>query len=200
MPCQFSLSLVLKPPPPSTPAVVAWPTRKFGKFHEGDSYIILNTFKPDPESEKLAFDLHFWIGDYSTQDEYGTAAYKTVECDAFLNDAAVQHREIQGHESELFLSYFKRLIILEGGVDTGFNHVEPSVRTPHLYQVKGTKGSIALKQLATKRSSLNEGDSFVLDVEEAVYVWHGKEANKDEKQKALQFAQSMAQDRGSVKV
>ena len=40
------------------------------------------------------------------QDEYGTAAYKTVEVDAFLDDAAVQHREVQGHESELFLDYF----------------------------------------------------------------------------------------------
>ena len=45
-----------------------------------------------------------------TQDEYGSAAYKTVELDTFLDDGAVQHREVQGHESELFGSYFKAIV------------------------------------------------------------------------------------------
>ena len=36
--------------------------------------------------DKLRYDLHFWIGKYSTQDEYGTAAYKTVELDCLLSE------------------------------------------------------------------------------------------------------------------
>jgi hypothetical protein len=85
---------------------------------------------------------------------------------------------------------------LEGGVDTGFNHVEPSIRTPHLYQVKGTKKNVVLKQVKTRRDALNEGDSFILDVEEAVYVWNGKEANQNEVQQAKTFATSLTNDRG----
>jgi len=42
------------------------------------------------------------------QDEYGTAAYKTVELDTFLDDKAIQHRECEGYESDLFLSYFPK--------------------------------------------------------------------------------------------
>ena len=40
------------------------------------------------------------------KDEYVTAAYKTVELDTYLDDVPIQHREVQGHESKLFKSYF----------------------------------------------------------------------------------------------
>ena len=46
----------------------------------------------------------------SVQDEYGTVAYKTVELDTFLDDKPIQHREVMGHESDLFKSYFLRLV------------------------------------------------------------------------------------------
>ena len=77
----------------------------------GDSYIVLNTYKEEEEDE-LKYDLHFWIGKYSTQDEYGTAAYKTVELDTFHHDKPVQHREVQGFESDLFKSYFGRVVVV----------------------------------------------------------------------------------------
>ena len=36
--------------------------------------------------QELLYDVHFWIGQYSSQDEYGTAAYKTVELDTLVSD------------------------------------------------------------------------------------------------------------------
>jgi hypothetical protein len=78
--------------------VVAWPDKKMGKLHSGDSYIVLNSYKEEG-SNALLHDIHIWIGNDSSQDEYGTAAYKMVELDEFLGGSPVQHREVQGKES-----------------------------------------------------------------------------------------------------
>ena len=82
------------------------------------------------------------------QDEAGTAAIKTVELDAVLGGRAVQHRELQGHESDKFLSYFKPCIIpLEGGIATGFKKVEEEAFEIQLYVCRG-KRVVRMKQVS----------------------------------------------------
>lgn len=92
------------------------PPNHYGEFFSGDSYIVLQTRKTS--SSTFAWDIFFWLGAFTTVDEAGTAAYKAVELDTLLGGAPVQHREVQGHESETFLALFLPyggLRILEGG-------------------------------------------------------------------------------------
>jgi len=172
--------------------VKPWPRDYYGEFHTGDSYIVLNTFKEKGEFEKLCHDIHIWIGDESSQDEYGTAAYKMVELDDKLGGIAVQHRETQAKESDVFLEYFKNSVkYLEGGIESGFRHVEPSIDKPHMYRVKGKRTTLRLTQVPIRRDAMNSGDVFILAGNpETVWVWVGSMANKYEKAKAGEIART----------
>ncbi|XP_020539416.1 villin-3 isoform X2 [Jatropha curcas] len=166
---------------------VPLPKSDYGKFYMGDSYIVLQT-SPGKGGAYL-FDIHFWIGKDTSQDEAGTAAIKTVELDAALGGRAVQHRELQGHESDKFLSYFKPCIIpLEGGVASGFRTPEEEVFETRLYVCKG-KRVVRMKQVPFARSSLNHDDVFILDTEKKIYQFNGANSNIQERAKALEVIQ-----------
>ena len=123
--------------------------KTYGSFYNGDSYVILSISKGETKGSKSAskirshirglprslsgsiiipdsssnfvYNIHFWLGQKTSTDEMGTATYKTVELDTFLQGKAIQYREVQDSESDLFRSYFPSGIsILTGGVIRGF--------------------------------------------------------------------------------
>eukprot|EP00541_Cyclophora_tenuis_P011356 CAMPEP_0116560586 /NCGR_PEP_ID=MMETSP0397-20121206/11080_1 /TAXON_ID=216820 /ORGANISM="Cyclophora tenuis, Strain ECT3854" /LENGTH=380 /DNA_ID=CAMNT_0004086575 /DNA_START=55 /DNA_END=1197 /DNA_ORIENTATION=- len=174
--------------------VVAAPSDTYGRFHTGDSYVVLHSYQADPDTPKLNHDLHIWIGKESSQDEYGTAAYKMVEADDFLGGAAVQHREVQANESEMFKTYFDGpLMYMAGGVASGFRHVEELKEQPCLYRVKGNFKKMSLTEMELAKSSLNAGDSFILVIgKDKVFLWNGSGSNHEERNRANALAESMA--------
>ncbi|XP_076468658.1 gelsolin-like protein 2 isoform X2 [Babylonia areolata] len=174
--------------------VTEWPVKDYGKFYNGDSYIVLNTYK-DGDSDKFLYDVHFWIGKYSTQDEYGTAAYKTVELDTYLDDVPVQHREVQNHESDLFRSYFKTITLLEGGTDSGFRTVEPEKYTPRLLHFHGDRHGVKVKEVPRNKSHVDSTDVYILDAGLTIVQWNGQGSNKDERFKALGYSKELANER-----
>ena len=105
--------------------VVPLKPETFGKFFNGDAYIVYacseygqpggmmnpnNTKKRNStrmDSSNLEQHIHFWIGEKCSQDEATIAAYKSVELDDLLGGHPIQHREVQGHESSRFKSYFR---------------------------------------------------------------------------------------------
>ena len=46
---------------------------QLGKFHVGDSYIILATL--EDKNRKITWNIHFWLGNESSQDEKGYHYY-----------------------------------------------------------------------------------------------------------------------------
>jgi gelsolin len=174
--------------------VVPWPKEEYGHFYDGDSYIVLKTTKV---SDKLIWDVHFWLGLATSQDEAGTAAYKTVELDDYLGTFPTQHREVQGNESSLFLSYFPNnaITILSGGVDSGFNHVTPEEYRPRLLHVKGKLKCVRVSEVEMTAASLNSGDIFILDKGLELYQMNGAKSSAGERMKAGQLARAIDDER-----
>lgn len=194
--------------------VVPWPKEKHGSFHEGDSYIVLLSEKVEKrngdagdgeedtqeEKDRLIHDIFFWLGQHTTQDEAGTAAYKTVELDEFLHGTATQHREIQAAPSDLFSSLFPRLKILRGGVRSGFTHVETNEQPEHVDTLlrifkhpnpAAGRDSMLVHEVEPTWQSLDESDVFVLDKGDKIFVWQGRKCSPMEKLKAAQVVNDL---------
>jgi gelsolin len=181
--------------------VKAWPKNQYGKFYSGDSYIVLYTYKKSPDAATLAWNIHFWLGHETTQDEAGTAAYKTVELDDHLHGAPVQTREVQGFESDQFMHYFKDgIFILEGGIESGFHHVKPEEYKTRLLQLYGHK-HVKVQQVPLSFKSLNSGDNFILDAGLQIFQWNGKHSSVRERGRVAQLVHGLHEEReGRAKV
>ena len=70
---------------------------------------------------------------------------------------------------------------MNGGAESGFRRVQPEEYTPRLLHFCGTRKSIQIKEVQFSRKSLNSDDVFILDLGLQVYLFIGKDANKDEK-------------------
>jgi gelsolin len=127
---------------------------------------------------------------------------QTVELDDCLGQVPVQHREVQDHESQLFLSYFREkggIRILAGGIDSGFNHVKPTEYKPRLLHVKGRK-SVRVTEVPMSYKSLNSGDVFVLDAGMKLFQWQGSKCGGQERVKAATLVQAIDDERGGKPV
>ena len=134
----------------------------------------------------------------------------------------MQYREVQGHESPLFLTYFDLFQVQAGGAETGFRHVTPETYRTRLLQVKGVRNKLVVREMPKTYKSLNSGDVFILDAgyvdvvcgvsrnesssypvnvcRLSIYQWAGSQSSGQEKHKAAEFANNLASERKSGKV
>jgi hypothetical protein len=166
---------------------IAVPEKHWGKFYNGDSYVVLKQNERD-------YEIHFWDGEKSTTDEIGCSAAFSVELAAVLTKPSRQHLELQHEETMLFCSYFRGGIqYLEGGVASGFTHVEPETYAKRLLIIKGVRYPRVF-EVPASNESINEGDCFILDLGMQLYLWVGLDANMHDKTKALEIATSIKND------
>ncbi|KAH9498780.1 hypothetical protein Btru_005123 [Bulinus truncatus] len=167
----------------------------YGEFFRGDSYIVLSI--KEIKGGPLDSHVHFWLGNDTSQDEAGVAAYKSVELDDLLGGSPVQHREVEGHESQRFLSYFPSGIkIKSGGAKSGFHHVDKGVFQPRLIHVKGKRNPRFSECPEIDWEHMNHGDCFIVDLGHIIFPWFGVNCNKTERMKTVEHCTKLRDERG----
>uniref|UniRef100_A0A4W5P7V5 Villin-1 n=1 Tax=Hucho hucho TaxID=62062 RepID=A0A4W5P7V5_9TELE len=162
--------------------MVPFPSKTYGHFYEGDSYM----------NSSFTYDIHYWLGKDTSNDEQGAAAIYTTMMDEHLGGVAVQHREAQGYESDTFRGYFKQGIIYKkGGVASGMKQVETNTyNIRRLLHVKGNKHVVA-GEVDMSWNSFNKGDVFLLDLGNLIIQWNGPKSNRMERLKGMTLAKDI---------
>lgn len=165
------------------------PAQAYGNFFEGDCYIVLCGRQ---SSSQLSFDVHYWIGNQSSQDEQGAAAILVTQLDNYLGGSPIQYREVQDCESVKFKSYFKNGIVYKkGGLASGFKQVETNMyNIKRLLHVKGRK-NFSATEVDVSWNSFNVGDIFLLDMGKVIVQWNGPESNHPERLKGMMLSQDI---------
>lgn len=187
-----------------TPGLLIWRVNKFklelvpqpcSGFYSGDSYVVLNTTQTT--TPVLKHDIHFWLGSESTVDEIGTAAFKTVELDTLLQLEPVEHREVAGQESELFLSYFKYgFVLFNGGYDSGFKHVSATEYVPRLLLIENNRAA----EIPCVRAAFQSGKVLILDTGLNIYQWHGCDSSPFDRNYAASLSRTIDNERNGMVV
>ncbi|MBA0836122.1 hypothetical protein Goarm_008359, partial [Gossypium armourianum] len=177
--------------------LVPVPKSSIGKFYSGSAYVVLSTsvLKSGPTQH----DIHYWLGNDANEVDSALASDKALELDAALGSCAVQYREVQGQETEKFLSYFKPCIIPVEGVFT----TQEGALNGDTYQVTllTCKGDHVahVKEVPFSRSSLNHNDVFILDTASKIFLFCGCNSSIQERAKALEVVQYIKENKHSGK-
>ncbi|CAH0730871.1 unnamed protein product, partial [Brenthis ino] len=172
---------------------VAVEQKKYGKFYNGDSYIVLKT--TGDSNSTLSYDVHFWLGKETTQDKKGAAAILTITLDDKLGGRAVHHREVQGHETSQFLGYFLPAIrYLEGGNESGFTEVETNAGAEkRLLKLSGCD-NLRIEEVPAEASSLTKDHCFILEVDHDIFVLMPEGAKATQRRKIISVANTLRDD------
>ncbi|XP_024003732.1 villin-1 [Eutrema salsugineum] len=166
--------------------LISIPKSSFGRFHSGNAYLILSTALRKIGSPQ--YDIHYWLGSDANEVDSTLASDKALELDAALGCCTVQYREVQGQETEKFLSYFKPCIIPVQGKYSPQNGLAGETYHITLLMCKGDH-AVRVKEVPFLRSSLNHDDVFVLDTASKVFLFAGCNSSTQERAKALEVVE-----------
>ena len=168
--------------------LVVVPESEVGKFFAGDCYLVFSGVGGE--------HVFYWLGGQASQDERTTAAIKAVELDNLFGGLPVQHRELQGHESERFRKLFiGGMVTLAGGTESGLKRVEKSQHVVRMFQVTGGKIP-SMTEVEVAWGKMNHGDTFVMDTGDTIFIWAGRTSSGMEKIVASGLANKLRDNLG----
>ncbi|KAM7229870.1 hypothetical protein CapIbe_018587, partial [Capra ibex] len=172
--------------------MVPVPEPAYGNFFEKHCYVVLHVPQRRKATPGAPKDLHYWIGKMAGAGAEGAPGSLLRHLKEALGGAAVQHREVQGHESACFRSYFRSGIIYrKGGLASARKHVETNVyNIQRLLRIRGGK-HVSATEVELSWHSFNKSDVFLLDLGRLMIQWNGPKASAAKKARGLFLTHSL---------
>ncbi|XP_059290095.1 villin-1-like, partial [Lycium ferocissimum] len=173
--------------------LVPVPKSSHGKFFSGSAYLVLHTVLLKCGTSQ--HDVHYWLGNNANQVDSTLVSDKALELDAALGSHTVQYREVQGQETQKFLSYFKPCIIpVEGVFSLGPGDADSDTYLITLLTCKGDR-VVHVKEVPFSRTSLNHNDVFILDTASKIFIFCGCNSSIQERAKGLEVVQYVRENK-----
>ncbi|KAK9863837.1 hypothetical protein WJX84_007247 [Apatococcus fuscideae] len=142
------------------------------KFAEGSCYLVLHTQSIQGTTEGL--NIHVWQGKSASKAEADAAAALADELYKTLGSQVLQHRQVQGHESQSFMQAFNGAVFYVRGTAASS---KPSGQTVTLSEVQMQgRRSTRVQECAAQASSLRTSGCFILRGSSVIYAWAGSTA------------------------
>eukprot|EP01132_Coremiostelium_polycephalum_P000557 gene557-702_t len=179
-------------------------------FHSKDAYIVLNF--SDNEMDTKMYNIHIWIGKDAPIDRIGSTVMYSIQLSTHLGGKVNHHREEQGKESKLFLSYFfnedmNGIKFKNGGNPSDFNciaddqHVTFSMFKIDIPLVSVEKsGTLSVRRVALSRKLILNSSSemsWLIESKEKIYIRLGSKTSIDTKNLVRQLAREYESYYGS---
>uniref|UniRef100_A0ACD5ZML9 Uncharacterized protein n=1 Tax=Avena sativa TaxID=4498 RepID=A0ACD5ZML9_AVESA len=164
-----------------------------GKFYTGNCYIILST--DELKSGIRRHNVHYWVGEEAKEEHCVMASDKAVELDAALGSQAVQYREMQGEESDKFLSYFRPCIIpVQGSFSSHWRRSGEESDQTTMFRCEGEHVA-RVREVPFARTSLDHKAAFVVDTPLKIFLFSGCNSSMQTRAKALDVIKHLRENR-----
>ena len=159
------------------------------QFNDGDVYVVDNDL-----------ELYIWLGKDCSVDEKGVGAWIANKIDNGERQGVPTVYTIpQGQETEAFNAILK-INVIDADTPGFLLDVELDMVEYKLYRVYTKEDTISfdeafIEEVELDRQSLKSEDVFVLDGNDALYVWIGNKASREEKVEAQKMMRKIDADR-----
>jgi len=164
-----------------------------GRFYTGNCYIILST--DELKSRVRRHNVHYWVGKEAKEEHCVIASDKAVELDAALGSQAVQYREMQGEESDEFLSYFRPCIIpVQGSFSSHWRRSGEESDQTTMFRCEGEHVA-RVREVPFSRTSLDHTAAFIVDTPLKIFLFSGCNSSTQTRAKALDVIKHLRENR-----
>eukprot|EP01114_Cavostelium_apophysatum_P008917 TRINITY_DN2194_c0_g1_i1.p1 TRINITY_DN2194_c0_g1~~TRINITY_DN2194_c0_g1_i1.p1 ORF type:complete len:1776 (+),score=534.91 TRINITY_DN2194_c0_g1_i1:209-5536(+) len=149
-----------------------------GHFYNGNAYMVIFTYYEE-KTDVQKFQCYFWEGSEMSRTAYNQwSSLWMAELQKKVSNNAEQTKVVPLKEPPHFAHLFNNIVIVHNGKK---QDAAKTAKDSQLYQIRTKNGVISAAQISFHDLALDSEYSYLLKLENSLYVWNGKHSSNEEK-------------------